>query len=108
MDILEKYLALIDGIKLSSLFGLIALDWVLGVVLAIFDKTFDWKKLANFLDTDVLKLAVGYFAIGLFALADPSLRVAVWTTWAAIDAKLLADLYAKFKKLGVVIKKESV
>ena len=105
MDILKQYLALIDGIKLSSLFGLIALDWILGIVLAIFDKTFDWKKLVNFLDTDVLKLAVGYFGIGLFALAEPSLTPAVWATWAAIDAKLLADLYAKLQRLGIAIKK---
>lgn len=97
----QAYFNLINGVKLTTLFGLIGLDFILGVVIAILSKTFDWKKLADFLDTDVLKLAAGYFLVGFFALAEPSATAAVWATWAAIDAKLIADIVEKLKQLGV-------
>lgn len=104
MDFLNQYMALVNGVKLSTLFGLIALDFVLGVVVAIFNHTFQWSKLASFLDTDVLKLAAGYFLVGVFALMEPAAEGMVWATWAIIDAKLIADIVQKFKNLGIAIK----
>ena len=46
MDYIRQYIALINGIKLITMFGLIGLDLVLGVVVAISSKKFEWNKLA--------------------------------------------------------------
>jgi len=105
MDYVRQYIAIINGVKLLSMFGLIALDWILGVLVAVWAKEFKWSKLANFLDTDVLKLAGGYFLVGIFAIAEPGAgNVAVTATWVVIDAKLLADCVTHFKELGIAIK----
>ena len=107
MDYVRQYIALINGIKLVTMFGLIGLDFVLGVVTAIASKKFEWNKLADFLDTNVLKLVGGYFLVGLFAFAEPGLAtVAITSTWAIINATLIADCINHFKELGVIIKKK--
>ncbi len=102
---IQSYIALVDGVKISSLFGLVGLDFLLGVILAVFSKSFDWHKLANFVDSNILKLVAGYLLVGVFALLEPSAQAAVWATWAVIDAKLIADIITKLKQLGVALKK---
>jgi len=90
------------------MFGLIALDFVLGVTVALFDKKFKWSELATFLDTNVLRLAGGYFLVGMFAIAEPTIGMpAVTASWLIINATLLADCVSHFKELGVIINKEN-
>lgn len=109
MDYLKQYFALVNGVKLISMFGLIALDWVLGVSVAVWSGKFEWNKLATFLDTNVLRLAGGYFLVGVFAIAEPGLGIpAVTGTWLIIDATLIADCVNHFKELGVLIKNKEV
>ena len=107
MDYIRQYIALINGVKLITIFGLVALDFILGVFTSIVSKKFEWNKLSDFLDTNVLKLVGGYFLVGLFAFAEPVLAtIAVTGTWAIIDATLIADCVNHFKELGVIIKKK--
>jgi ABC-type antimicrobial peptide transport system permease subunit len=105
LDLLNQYKALVDGIKLFTIFGMIALDLLLGIILALLSKTFDWTKLADFLDTDILKLVAGYYAVGFAALMEPTLVIAVLATWILLEAKLIADVVIKLEKLGVAFKK---
>ncbi len=106
MDYVKAYLALVNGFKLTTIFGLITLDFVLGVVVAIFSQTFQWSKLASFLDTSVLSLVTGYLLVGVFAVIEPQYSASVWATWAIIEAKLVADCINKIKTLGGIIQKQ--
>ncbi len=98
---IAQYKSLIDGFKLVTLFGLIALDTLLGIILAVKDKSFAWSKLASFLNTSVLMMAGGYFLVGVLAVFEPSYKVVVPVTWGLLDAKLIADIVIKLKGMGV-------
>ena len=104
MDFFNQYIALVDGVKLTSLVGLIIADLVLGVLVAIFTKTFKWSQLTDFLYSDVIQLAAGYLVIGAVAVFESSLVFMVPAAWLLIDAKLIADIVIKLKVLGVAIK----
>ncbi len=103
---IATFISLVDGAKLLTLFGLITLDLVLGVVLAIRAKTFDFKRLADFL-SPVCWLAGGYFIVGAFATIEPTYVLAVVGTWAIINATLIAEIVSKLKKFGVPINSPS-
>lgn len=109
MDYLKQYFALVNGVKLITMFGLIGLDFVLGVLVAVWSGKFQWNKLSQFADTNVLKMAGGYFLVGLFAFAEPTIGVpALYGTWTIIDVSLIADCVNHFKELGVLIKNKEV
>jgi hypothetical protein len=99
----SKYIGLVNGYKLITLAILIIADFVLGVIVALKDKTFQFSKLASFLNTSVLGMVGGYFIVGFIALAEPTFTAMVVTSWATIDAALLAMIIAKLKKLGLPI-----
>lgn len=100
-DLITQFISLVDGVKLIVLFGLIALDTLTGIFLSITNKTFSLTKIADFLNTSILGLVIGYYAIGIFATIKPEFAFAVPLTWAMIDAKLIADVIAKLRKIGV-------
>ncbi len=102
---IAQYIALINGVKLITLFGLIALDVLLGVILAIRSKTFDFKRLSDFLDTSMLSMVAGYFLVGIFGVLEPTYAFAVTGTWAIINATLIAEVVAKLKKFGIPVEK---
>lgn len=103
MDYLAQYKGLVDGVKLITLFALILLDTLLGVILAVKKREFQWGRLAAFLNSSVLMMAGGYFLVGIFALFEPAYRAAVPLVWLALDAKLVADIVNKLKALGVPV-----
>jgi hypothetical protein len=99
--IIKQYLSLIGGAKIISIFVLIILDTILGVFLAVKNKTFKWSRIADFLDTSVLMMFGGYFLLGIFAMAESSFQVVVPVTLGIIDAKLIADIVQKFQAFGI-------
>jgi len=103
-NFIASYVSLVNGIKLSTLVVLIGIDTILGVVDAIVEKKFDWHKIASFVDTSVFTLGGGYLLVGVFATVQSGFSYAVPATWAIINAKLIADIVTKLKKLGVAIK----
>lgn len=103
-NFIKQYMALVNGVKLVSLFALIFLDAVLGIAVAIAEKKFNWHRLADFVDTSVFTLAGGYLIVGVFAVIEPQYSFAVLATWGLIDAKLVADIVTKLRALGMAIK----
>jgi hypothetical protein len=103
-DVLIQYKELVNGIKLVTIFGLIALDVILGIINSILDKTFDCNKISDFLGKDIIGLVIGYYAVGVFVLFEPSYSLAISATWVIIIAKLTAGIISKLKELGVNIK----
>jgi hypothetical protein len=100
---IAEFIALVDGPKLLTLAGLITLDTILGIILAIKSKTFEFSKLASFLNTSVLMMAVGYAAVGVFAVIEPAYALAVPATWLLLDASLIAMIVTKLRAMGVPI-----
>ncbi len=100
---IAQYKALIDGVKLVSLSALIAVDTILGIVVAIKTKTFKWSNLTDFLDTSVLAMAGGYLVVGVVAVFEPAWQASVPIVWGALDIKLIADIGNKLRALGLPI-----
>lgn len=83
------------------IFGMILLDFVLGVVAAIRIRTYQWARLAEFSYTNVLPYVLGYAALytfaqfGVSALLTPQVGDISAVTFAA---PMLAALAASIKK----------
>lgn len=93
------YWSMVNGAKLTTLVILILVDFVLGVIVAIKGGTFQFAKLAKFLNTSVLEMVGGYFIIGAIALVEPSYSWVVPTAWGLLDASLLAMVWAKLHNI---------
>jgi len=96
-NMIQQYLAIIGGWKILSIAVLIALDTIMGIILAIKNKTFQWSKIASFMNTSVLEMFGGYFLLGIFAMAEPTFQAVVPTTLGIIDVKLVADSVTTFQ-----------
>jgi len=101
MDYINQFVALIDGVKLITLFALIFIDFILGVVVALKEGTFQLSKIGNFINTSVLGLVGGYFIVGAAATFEPQFASVVTATWLLLDATILGFITAKLSKLGV-------
>ncbi len=106
MDLLKSFLSIVDGFKITTIFGMIVLDTILGIVVAIKNGVFDIHKIADFLDSSVMALVIGYYAVGVFVLMEPTYAIAVPATWLLIEAKLAADVIQKLRALGAPVEKK--
>jgi hypothetical protein len=88
-----------------TIFILIVVDTILGIVLAVKNKQFAWSHIADFLNTSVLMMFGGYLVLGIVGLAETSLQAAVPGAMALIDAKLIADIVNKYKSFGITVGK---
>ena len=98
---------------------LVILDTITAVSIAVYQKEFDWKKFLDFLVHDISPYIIiwagfsGVFIgtaflsqylghdIGLGAVIPITGIISIVA--GAISAKMIADMYAKFKKLGIDI-----
>ena len=104
MDYIQQYLNLIDGVKIVTILVLIAVDFVLGVIVAIKQGTFQLSKIAEFLNTSVLYFLGGYLVLGVAAVAEPSIGPQLITgAWLLLDATMIGLILAKAKALGITI-----
>lgn len=108
MDIIKVFFA--DG-RVSTILGLILLDVILAVAVAIKKRAFDWRRLAEFYRTMVVPYVLGYLAFYLAAefffvpkwlgewatLAGDAVQ---WGAWLALVGNLVADVVHSAKGLG--------
>ncbi|MDD5511382.1 MAG: hypothetical protein PHI12_11335 [Dehalococcoidales bacterium] len=104
-DMWAQYKALVDGVKITTLVVLIAIDLLLGIIIAIKEKTFKFSKLANFFNTSILGMVGGYFLVGGLCLVHPEFDYLVVGAWGLIDVGLLGMIWNKLSKLGLPIPK---
>lgn len=105
-NLINQYLSLIGGWKIVTIIALIGADTLLGIILAVKNKTFAWTKIADFMDTSVLMMFGGYLVLGIVGMAETSLQAAVPVSLAVIDTKLIADVVNKLKDFGLAVKTE--
>jgi hypothetical protein len=100
MDFLKSLIAFIDSIKLVTMLLLIAADLVLGVIIALKNKTFAWERLADYLDTSVLYYMGGYVVLSVLAMQNPDFQVLTTGAAVTIITSLTAGIINKFKELA--------
>lgn len=97
----EQFIVLVNGVKLGVLVALILANFLTGVAASISTGTFRLKEIANFLVSRVLPYVLGYFAVALVALVEPSWKAAVTAVWAVIIAALVGAILTNLKELGI-------
>src|SRR5574340_386218 len=96
--------------QLLTLTGLILLQVVLAVALAIREKTFEWKKLADFYRVMVLPLVIGWLEFALVIklisvdMLGPTYNIIIgdsvtWLAWLAVVTSLGARIVETAKSL---------
>lgn len=98
------FVNLVDGYKIITILALIFVDFILGIIVALKNGTFQLDKIANFLNTSVLYFLGGYLVLGLAATVEPAINAA-WVTaaFALLDATMVGFIVAKLKDLGLPI-----
>ena len=99
----EQFIALMDGVKLTLLMALIIANFGTGIAVAIKSNTFALKKMGEFLYSRILPYIVAYLGVGVVALVDASWVWAVTAVWAVILATLIGAILQNLKELGVQI-----
>ena len=98
------------GAGVATMMGLIALDVLLGIALAIRTGVFDWKYIAQFYKTMVLPYLIGFLAFSVAAqwvsvdLLGPEYGVLVSQTvttaaWLAVVGSIAKSIFANAKDL---------
>ena len=107
-----EYIVELIGARLMTLFALVAANILLGFAVALKDKVFDWKLVADFYTSDVFPKLIGYFAVviivdlGAAEFMGPELGSAVGSglltlAWLAVVVAIGGDILAKLAKLGI-------
>lgn len=100
----QTFMNMVDGYKLITILVLIAIDFIMGVVIAIKNGQFELSKIANFLNTSVLYFLGGYLLIGVAATVSDSIGEEVVTAaWALLDATMVGFIISKAKQLGLPV-----
>jgi len=100
-EYLEQFIILANGIKLSVLVSMIAANVILGVAVSLWKKEFRLKAVADFLVTRVLPYVLGYFAVVIIAIVEPTWEIAVTIVWGIIILALTGAILAKLKEMGI-------
>jgi hypothetical protein len=102
------------GPQVTTLFALVAANFLLGLGVAIKEKKFEWAKVANLYLSDIFPKIVGYIAVrvivafGALEWVGPELSVALgdgllMAAWLAIVVSLGGDILAKLAALGISV-----
>jgi hypothetical protein len=92
ISLLGSFMAPKVMIALGGVLGLILANLVLGVLLSAKTRTFDIRKLPQFLETNFMPYIGGLLVLALFSNMDPTLSVLFFTISAAVYAKFLANI----------------
>ncbi len=99
----SQFVALADGVKLSLLMSLIFGNFLTGLAVSIYKKTFVLKQVADFLYSRVLPYVISYLAVVAVAVVDEAWQPAVIIVWGVILAALVGAILANLKEMGVNI-----
>ncbi len=100
-EFIAQFIALADGVKLSLLAVLIAANFLTGIAVSIYTKTFRLKEVGSFLCTRVLPYLISYIAICVIAVVESSWTVAVTVVWGVILLALIGAILTNLKEMGI-------
>jgi hypothetical protein len=103
---LSAYIAPAILTALATALGLVILDTLLGVLIALKTSTFSFAKLPEFMETSFVPYVGGLILIALFS-SFPGMSATFFTIAASIGVKFMADILSKinalFGDLGIQI-----
>ena len=110
--VMALVIAFFQDPRVLTILGLIVLDFVLGVAGALRTDKWDWKKVANFYQTNVLPFILGYLAFYVAANLIPDFKLlgdwsylvgegALLIAWGAILASLGSSIILHIRTLGL-------
>ena len=104
-------------IGLTSILFLILLDFVVAVGVYLYNGSFDSSKLLQFLKTKVAPYLLIWAALGAIPILLNYVKIdagvisafdgMIGIIWALIVGRLIADIYEKFRILGIEIKERN-
>ncbi len=100
-EFITQFIALADGVKLSLLAVLVAANFLTGVAVSIYTKTFRLKEVGSFLCTRILPYMVSYAAVCAIAVVEPGWKVAVTVIWGVILLALIGAILTNLKEMGI-------
>ncbi len=100
-EYLTQFIALADGTKLSVLVAMIFANLLTGIATSIYFKEFRLRAVGDFLLSKVLPYVLGYFAVVVVAVVEPTWQVAVSIVWVLILASLVGAILANLKEMGI-------
>lgn len=101
MEFIEQFIELANTSKLTVIVALIAANFVLGIATSLYNKTFQLKKVADFLLTRIIPYILGYFVVVMIAITNPTFQNAIPVVWGIIVAALSGSILANFKHAGL-------
>jgi phage-related holin len=100
-NFMSEFIALADGIKLTTLAALIVANFLTGLAVSIYSKTFRLKEVGAFLCTRVLPYLVSYGAVCVIAVVEPEWKTSVTIIWGIIIAALVGAILTNLKEMGI-------
>jgi phage-related holin len=100
-NFVADFIALADGIKLTLLAVLIAANFLTGIAVSLYTKTFRLKEVGSFLCTRVLPYVVCYAAVCGIAVVEPAWAPATIIVWGIILAALVGAILTNLKEIGI-------
>jgi len=101
-------------VGITSILFLIIVDLISAVALHIQKKTFDWKKLMNFLRANVVPYVLIWGTLGAIPILLKYVEIssdvliyfegAVGIVWLLIIGKIIKSIFDNFKELGIELK----
>lgn len=102
-------------IGITSILFLIIIDFISAVALALKNKTFDWKKLLEFLRSSIAPYILIWGTMGAIPILLKYIELSndvvtifeggVGIVWVLIISKLVKSIFDNLKELGIELKK---
>ena len=103
-NFINSFITLVGGYKIITILILIAVDFLLGVIVAIKNGAFKLSKIGSFLNTSVLYYLGGYLLLGVAGTAEPGIGTGlIISAFALLDATMLGSIFEKVGKLGIPV-----
>jgi hypothetical protein len=97
--LLSTFMTVQVAVTLSTVLGLVLADFILGVMDSLRGGTFQFSKLAQFMETSLVPYLGGLLVLAFFSSVNTELSVLFFGIAATISAKFLADITAKVGQL---------
>jgi len=89
--------------QIQVIVTLIAIDVVLGIILALIKKEFQWGKLANFMKAPVLAYVFGFAILQVVGQALPNVGFLIQAAFILVILALLASVFRNLARLGIPV-----
>lgn len=99
LNLIQSFMAPNVLVTLETVLGLILVDCIFGILVALRNGNFNASKLPQFVQTNLIPYIGGLLALALFSNANAELGALFFTIAATVTVKFLADFRTKVMQL---------